>query len=83
MNLAYLGASTGTNTSALDLKYSVSSLISRKNKKEKDTQRSEIINTNIFHINRDIVFVRQCVRRRLYERIFGYNTLCHFVQGSL
>ena len=83
MNLAYLGASTGTNTSALDLYYQVSSLISDGKNEKKDTQRREIINTNVFHINRDIVFVRQCVRRRLYERIFRYNTLCHFVQGSL
>ena len=29
------------------------------------------------------MFVRQRVRHSLYKRIFGYNTLCHFVQGSL
>ena len=29
------------------------------------------------------MFIRQCVRHHLYERIFGYNALCHFVQRSL
>ena len=64
----HLGAETGTNTSARALYHYVSPLAFSE-KRRRGLKRRSVVDSDVFHVDRDVVFVWKGVRRPIHRRV--------------
>lgn len=82
--LSHLGAETGANTSARALYqvFYVSEFGVFREKKQRLKRRS-VVDSDVFHVNRDVVLVWERVRRAIHRRVLFNQSLSHLVQSRL
>jgi len=69
LSVTHLGAETGTNTSARDLYHHYVSTLAFSEKRSKKLKRRSVVDSDVFHVHRDVVFVWKRVRRPIHRRV--------------